>query len=143
MSWDFAEFFGRFSSCGFGVVCEAEEILLRFTMVAGAADCLHQSIPVLDVPYRCIAKEIEEIVDISAAAAAAAAAAVVAAAAPPSPVFRQAERVPEAVPAEAEPVGLSSSTFKSSFLASFFFSFDELYLHPLCTIIFSCSKLVC
>lgn len=65
-------------------------------MVAGAADCLHQGIPVIEVPFRCIAKEIEEIVDITAAAAAAAASAVVAAA-PSSPVLRQVERGSEVV----------------------------------------------
>ncbi|XP_072983720.1 probable protein phosphatase 2C 2 [Typha latifolia] len=37
-------------------------------MVAGT-EVIHQSIPVLDVQYRCIAKGIEEIVDMSAAAA--------------------------------------------------------------------------
>ncbi|XP_008781191.2 probable protein phosphatase 2C 2 [Phoenix dactylifera] len=56
-------------------------------MVAGA-EIIHQSIPVLDVQYRCITKEIEEIVDISAAAAAAASP-------PPSPVCLQVARRPE------------------------------------------------
>nr|CAD1828663.1 unnamed protein product [Ananas comosus var. bracteatus] len=51
-------------------------------MVAGA-EVIHQSISVLDVPYRCIAKEIEEMIDISAAAA------VVAAPRPPSPGIRR------------------------------------------------------
>ncbi|RRT45852.1 hypothetical protein B296_00026569, partial [Ensete ventricosum] len=50
-------------------------------MVAGA-EVIHKSIPVLDVQCRCIAKEIEEMVDLSAAAVA------VAATAPLSPAFR-------------------------------------------------------
>ncbi|XP_074575680.1 putative protein phosphatase 2C 2 isoform X2 [Curcuma longa] len=61
-------------------------------MVAGA-DCYQRSIPVVDVPYRRIAKEFEEIVDMSAAAAAAA------------PVFRQAERGSEADAAAADITG--------------------------------------
>ena len=36
-------------------------------MVAGA-EVIHQSIPVLDVKYRCIAKGIEEIADMAAVA---------------------------------------------------------------------------
>ncbi|KAG6518072.1 probable protein phosphatase 2C 2 [Zingiber officinale] len=60
-------------------------------MVAGTADCLHQGIPVIDVSYRCIAKEIEEIVDKTAAASA------VVAAAPSSPVLRQPEQGSEVV----------------------------------------------
>lgn len=62
---------------------------LGFEMVAGAV-VIHQSIPVLDVQYRCIAKEIEGIVNMSAAAAA-----------PSSPAFRQAERGLEAATAAA------------------------------------------
>lgn len=47
-------------------------------MVAGT-EVIHQSIPVLDVKYRCIAKGIEEIVDIAAVATP-----------PPSPAIRHA-----------------------------------------------------
>ncbi|WOL06701.1 hypothetical protein Cni_G15435 [Canna indica] len=74
------------------------------------ADCIHQSIPVLDVQYRCIAKEIEEIVDMSAAAAAAA---VAVAAAPSSSVLRQAERGPEAAPAAID-VNVSELDLRTS-----------------------------
>ncbi|KAG6498070.1 hypothetical protein ZIOFF_045979 [Zingiber officinale] len=72
-------------------------------MVAGA-DYYQRSIPVVDVPYRRIAKEIEEIVDMSAAAAAAAAVAVVAVV-PSSPVFCQAERGSEADAAAVDVTG--------------------------------------
>ncbi|XP_010921355.2 probable protein phosphatase 2C 47 [Elaeis guineensis] len=61
-------------------------------MVAGA-EIMHQSMPVLDVQYRCITKGIEEIVDISTAAAAA----VAAASPPPSPGGLQAARGPDVV----------------------------------------------
>lgn len=64
-------------------------------MVAGA-EIIHQSIPVLDVQYRCITRGIEEIVDISTAAAAAAAVAV-ASSPPPSPGCLQVGRGPDAV----------------------------------------------
>ncbi|XP_020588258.1 probable protein phosphatase 2C 47 [Phalaenopsis equestris] len=59
-------------------------------MVAGA-EVIHHSIPVLDVQYRCISKEIEEIAELSAT--------VVAPAASP-PMCRQASWVSGTVPIE-------------------------------------------
>ncbi|CAL9039143.1 unnamed protein product [Musa banksii] len=80
-------------------------------MVAGAV-VIHQSIPVLDVQYRCTAKEIEGIVNMSAAAAA-----------PSSPAFRQAERGLEAAAAAAvdltvPEMDLSASTEPPQFVPS-------------------------
>ncbi|XP_064936041.1 probable protein phosphatase 2C 47 [Musa acuminata AAA Group] len=80
-------------------------------MVAGAV-VIHQSIPVLDVQYRCTAKEIEGIVNMSAAAAA-----------PSSPEFRQAERGLEAAAAAAvdltvPEMDLSASTEPPQFVPS-------------------------
>ncbi|KAJ6810258.1 putative protein phosphatase 2C 47 [Iris pallida] len=54
-------------------------------MVAGT-EVIHQSIPVLDVKYRCVAKSVDEVADISAAVAAA-----VVSPPPPSPAVRTAE----------------------------------------------------
>lgn len=59
-------------------------------MVAGP-NLVHQSMAVLDVQYRCVAKGAEEMVDISTAAAAAAATVVVTP--PGSPVFRPASEL--------------------------------------------------
>ncbi|CAL9148429.1 unnamed protein product [Musa hybrid cultivar] len=80
-------------------------------MVAGAV-VIHQSIPVLDVQYRCTAKEIEGIVNMSAAAAA-----------PSTPAFRQAERGLEAAAAAAvdltvPQMDLSASTEPPRFVPS-------------------------
>lgn len=87
-------------------------------MVAGA-EVIHQSISVLDVPYRCIAKEIEEMIDISAAAAA------VAAPRPPSPGIR---RGTEAVVVDVAATQLVSITVRSltSFLMWMSRSFKSL-----------------
>lgn len=92
---------------------------LGFEMVAGSV-VIHQSIPVLDVQYRCTAKEIEGIVNMSAAAAA-----------PSSPAFRQAERGLEAAAAAAvdltvpEMVGFKLFFFQlCSFLGVYWIGID-------------------